>query len=317
MWQYEIIATDLLGQIGSLSIDIRVIQWAQTDCIRWSGPKQSDWEIWADGYILDNNTGTWYFIDYTNSFSSSKFLFITLIVLINIILSLVAFIFGIQSEVWSLVVYTNQSLLLWCLMEFSVSNNFLNFLSVLQLTKMDFKFLDLIFNSRNAIDSVFYKEQFVSMKELNFDSGSTFANFINLFFLFIIGCILLSLFKLIKKPDVESKTTSYLSYFHKLFDATIFVSVFKLSSAFIMMNWFSEFLNQINLNSEKGDIFSYTICDFIMILLLILALFIHKFKPSNSIFTSEFLISYERFNIIKMYLFSLLFIFQNSWKLYR
>ena len=316
-WDYMIIASDVLNQTSSVTLHIQVIPWAQTDWIRWSGPYQIDWEIWANGYVLDKETGTWYFIDYTISYSNPSFIFILCIFIVSILLSVVAFFLEVESEIWSLAIYINQSLLILCLFESSVSNNFLNFMSILQLSKLDFKFLDLIFYTRNFVNSSFYDIQYVNMKIFSIASGSTFANFINLLFVLIVLLLIFAVFKIIKKPDVDSEITSWINRLIKIVNFSLFVSIFKLSSWFIVMNWLSELFNQFVLDSRKGDILSYAISDFILILILLLILFEHKFRPKYSVFSNQLIIENDRINLIKMSLFALWFILKESWGYWR
>ena len=316
-WDYMIIASDVLNQTSSITLHIQVIPWAQTDWIRWSGPYQIDWELWANGYALNKETGTWYFIDYTISYSNPSFIFILCIFIVNILLSVAAFFLEVESEIWSLVVYINQSLLILCLFESAVSTNFLNFMSILQLSKLDFKFLDLIFYARNFVNSSFYDIQYVNMKILSFASGSTFANFINLLFVLIVLLLIFAVFKIIKKPDVDSEITSWINRLIKFANFSLFVSIFKLSSWFIMMNWLSELFNQFVLDISKGDMLSYTISDFILIMILLLILFQHEFKPKYSVFSSQIIIENDRINLIKMSLFALWFILKESWKYWK
>ena len=316
-WNYSIIASDVLNQTSLITLHIQVVPWAQTDWIRWSGPYQIDWELWANGYALDKETGTWYFIDYTISYSNPSFIFIICIFIVNILLSVASFFLGVESEIWSLVIYINQSLLILCLFESTVSNNFLNFMSILQLSKLDFKLLDVIFYARNFVNSNFYDIQYVNMKILSFASGSTFANFINLLFVLITLLLIFAVFKIIKKPDVDSEITSWINHVIKLVNFSLFVSIFKLSSWFIVMNWLSELFNQFVLDSRKGDMLSYTISDFILILILFLILFQHKFKPKYSVFSSQLIIENDRINLIKMSLFALWFILKDSWIYWR
>ena len=129
--------------------------------------------------------------------------------------------------------------------------------------------------------------------------------------------LIFAVFKIIKKPDIDSEITSWINHIIKFANFSLFVSIFKLSSWFIVMNWFSELFNQLVLDSSKGDILSYTISDFILILTPLLILFQHKFKPKYSVFSSQLLIENDRINLIKMNLFALWFILKESWKYWK
>ena len=83
IWTYTIVSSDVFNQTAELSFDIQVIPWAQKDWIRWSGPKQSDWELWSDGYELDTETGVCYFIGSTSYHSLSN-LFLVLFNKLNL-----------------------------------------------------------------------------------------------------------------------------------------------------------------------------------------------------------------------------------------
>ena len=215
-WTYEIVATDELNQTCTIQIDIFVSPWAQTDWIKCSGPAQNNWTLCKSGYEIEKETGAWLQISYLNPFKNTSNLFIKLLVLLNLVLSIVTMILKMPIEVSKLTILTNQMLLISCLFSRSPSNDMLDFLSILQLTKMDLKFLDLIFRSRSFMNSLFYKKQFVSLNQFNFETGSTMANFCNLLYFLLAYFIILLLWKLIRRWVSKSNVENAPSYIFTL-----------------------------------------------------------------------------------------------------
>lgn len=74
-------------------------------------------------------------------------------------------------------VLVNQTLLLGCMLSSSLSSDMLDFLAVLQLTKMDLKFLDFVFRSRPFVNSLFDDDQFADLTQFGFESSSTAVNY--------------------------------------------------------------------------------------------------------------------------------------------
>ena len=212
-WMYEIVATDLFGQTNILSFFIQVIPCSQKSCIKWSSQYQIDWELWADGYTLQKETGTWLATDYSVPFKSTHYLFIQIIVILNILFSIVAAVTGIKNEVNYIVFHSNQICLLLCLFQTLTSNKLLEFLSVLQLVKLDLKILDDLFYLRTPVNSIFYQAQFTSLSSIWFESGATFANFINLLVVMIFVLIAVYLLKLCKIKDADSEILNLLCGF--------------------------------------------------------------------------------------------------------
>ena len=208
-WIYEIIAQDILNQTASLTFNIQVIGCSQTDWIKCSGPLQIDCELCLDGYALNSESGTWYLIENINYFTESKYLFITWLLILNIILSIIALIIEHNSEMLSVVIYSNQIWLFALLMRNQLSANLINFLSVLQWTKLDFKVLDVILNLRHIVDSKFYDAQFTDLRSLNFSSGSTFANYINLIVLFAIVEFFILLFVFVRRTNPRDEIQNF------------------------------------------------------------------------------------------------------------
>ena len=147
----------------------------------------------------------------------------------------------------------------------SVSTNLTKFLTILQFFKFDWKFFNLIFNLRISINSIFYDVQYTDMSKLNFSSGSTFANYINLMVLFVIVGLIILLLKLFKRLSSKDDIHNAIVYLNKVVNVSIFISILKLAIGFIFLNWFSELMNQITLSSSEGDVFSYTLTDLLII----------------------------------------------------
>ena len=49
-------ATDEINQTTEIPIYITIYNWASKDWLKWSGPYQSDWTLWADNFYLDSNS---------------------------------------------------------------------------------------------------------------------------------------------------------------------------------------------------------------------------------------------------------------------
>ena len=181
-WTYEIVGTDILLQTATVKFNINVFNCAQTDWTSWNGPYQAHCLTCRDGYRLMNDH-SWLAIDTTDSFESTEYIFIKVLVILNIVISIILLIIDSQPEIWYLVIYINQSWLIIWIMSGQLSGEMVNFLSILQLWKLDFKFLDPVFNIRYFMNSLFYKEQYTNMLSLNFESGSTLSNYSNFFIL--------------------------------------------------------------------------------------------------------------------------------------
>ena len=307
-WVYEIIDTDSLSQTAIIQINIQVIPWAQTDWIRCSGPYQKDWQICIDGYKLMSD-GTCIMIDSTNPLKTTNFIFIVIIIILNIVLSIVAKILHSPSEIWILVVYLNQTMLIAWLMSTSLSNDMVNFLSILQISKFDLKPLDAIFNARTFVNSLFYKEQYTSLQTLNFESGSTFANFLNTAIVSLIFWAVYWLGKLIVNWEKKAEINVFTKYIQRYLTFITYVSLFKFCFTFVLLNWISELVNQISLSESEGDMFSYTITDVLLLIIVLYFIFFHRFKPDKTIFLSESILLYNRVLFIKLSIYSAAFIF--------
>ena len=309
-WFYEIIGTDLLNQIAVLQINIKVVSCAQVDWIRWNGPYQKDWTICTDGYKFMED-GTCLMIDTTNPFKNAKYLFPTLVVIFTVIISIVASFLNLPYELWTLVIYINQIMLISWLINYSVSSSMMSFLSILQITKLDLKFLDSVFNSRNAINSLFYTIQYTNMKSINFESGSVFANFFNCFIMSSIYLIICMLGFMIVRWEKKSDINILSKYIEIYFNLKIYASFFKLCFTFILVNCISELLNQITLDESLGDMLSYTMSDVMLFVLICIIIFCHKFKPNKSIFITENIIRHDRLNLLKLSIYAVIFILKD------
>ena len=316
-WIYEIIAEDILNQTASLTFNIQVIGCSQIDWIKSSGPLQINCELCRDGYSLDKETGTWYFIGNINYFTEFKYLFITWLLIINIILSIIALIIEYSSEMLFLVIYSNQIWLFALLMRNQLSTNLINFLSVLQWTKLDLKFLDVVLNLRQIVDSKFYDAQFTDLRNLNLSSGSTFANYINLIVLFAIVEFFILLLAFVRRTSPKDEIQNFIAYLNKFINPSIFISVLKLGSGFILLNWFSELFNQIAFGLYNGDILSYIFADLLIILMLWILLFHKKLNEGSILPKAKFLFKHERLNLVKMALIVLCFLLKDSWRAWR
>ena len=206
----------------------------------------------------------------------------------------------------TLTIYWNQILLISLLMNSPNPNTFNGLISTLQLSKLDFKFMDVILHARKFISSIFYCNQSISMEQLEFESGSTFANFINLFILLFLYQLLLILLKVMKWLDDKIETFSFVKYFHKTINTSFYIFVMKLTLTFMLVNWISELMNQINSN-PNGSKLSYISSDILLILIILIIVFQHKFNSPSTVLSSESVISHERMTLIKMALSALWF----------
>ena len=314
MWTYEIVATDLLNQSAVLEIHIQVVPCAQTDWIRWIGSYQKDCLICADGYQLMED-GSWLFIDSTNVFKNRKYLFIKLIIILSVILSLVISFLNFPYELWTLVVYLNQIMMISWLISSSVSSDMIHFLSILQIIKMDLKFLDILFHARDKINSQFYKIQLFQMRYINFESGSTFANFINYFIMSAVFGIIFLAGVLVIKWEKKNEINVLSKFFKNYINLKVYASSLRLCFIFMWVNWFSELLNQITLRNNQGDILSYSISDSLLFILICILLFTHMFNPAKSIFNSVSIINNDRANLLKLAIYAVIFTFNDISKL--
>ena len=227
-----------------IDCNITVISWAQTDCISCNGPYQSNCTIWRDGYKLIND-GVWVPIDSTNPFKTTQYIYITLIVICNIVLSVVASFLDWPSEISHLVVYTNQTMLILLLISDAQSSNLTNFMSALQLVKLDLKFLDNILNLRSAINSMFYKEQYTNIQSLNFESGSTFANYSNALLVCFVFLVLYFIALAVKRWENKSEINVFTKYIDAHVKLQVYITYVKLCFNIILINCISELMNQI------------------------------------------------------------------------
>ena len=315
-WVYEIVDTDSLLQTAIIQINIQVVSWAQKEWILCSGPNQSNWKMCIDGYKLMSD-GTCLMIDSTNPFRTTQFLFISIVVILNIVLSIVTTLLNCPHEICNLVIYLNQTMLISWLMSTYLSNDMINFLSILQISKFDLKPLDAIFNARTLVNSLFYKEQYTSLQTLNFESGSTFANFLNTAIVSLIFWTVYWLGMLIVNWEKKAEINVFTKYIQRYLTFITYVSLFKFSFTFVLLNWISELINQISLSESEGDMFSYTITDVLLLIIVLYFIFFHRFKPEKTIFLSETILLYNRVLFIKFTIYSAAFIFNNSSKLPR
>ena len=306
-WTYEITAIDELNQTCTIQIDVFVSPWAQKDWIICNSEYQIDWIRCQNGFELDKTTGTWYFESYSNPFKTSSHLFIKLYVVFIIALSIIAIMLRAPKEIWQLVVSVNQVLLLGCLFNNSHSNDMLDFISILQLTKLDLKFLDQIFYSRSFVNSLFCIDQFVGMNQFDLDSGSTFANFCNLFYIFIAFLLIILLKKFIEIWRIRINIKLWKLWIDSVLILVSFISIIKAWLLFLLLNWFSEIFIQINTKFNQNALISYAISDGIIVIYFLIIIFAYKFKSLWSIFSDESIVSHERLYQAKLLLIGLWF----------
>ena len=92
----------------------------------------------------------------------------------------------------------NQLILFFCLMNSQATGNLNEILNSIQYAKFDLKFMDYVFYSRNSVNNYFWTSQQRDLSIFNFDSGSTFANYINLAFIILIMIIISALASMLK-----------------------------------------------------------------------------------------------------------------------
>ena len=230
-WTYEITATDYLSQTCSTQIDIFVSPWAQKEWIKCNGQAQIDCILCINGYEIEKETGTWFLTSYSNPFKNSNNLLIKLLIFGNIVLSIYAVVLKMPKEIFQLVIFVNQILLLSVVFDGIPSNAMSDFLSILQIMKIDLKFLDSLFYSRLFVNSQFYSDQFVDMSQFSFDSGSTLANFCNLFYILLLFLTLFAFIKL--TANWKPKIYQILENIYRFNLIKLLVSIFKIWLLFI------------------------------------------------------------------------------------
>ena len=170
-------------------------------------------------------------------------------------------------------IFINQTLLMSWLIHQSPSSDMKIFLSIIQTSKLDFKFLDKIFWSRQLMSKLFYDIQSIPLNNINFVSGSTFANFWNLFYMLFLLWIVMLTFKLSKNWVRDSKINIITLYIQKYLNPNSFVVFVKLSMPFIFVNIISEVINQFKLSSDESDFKSY-ILSYTLLIIYFLIVFI-------------------------------------------
>ena len=309
-WTYGLVGTDLISQKSIINFNITVISWAQTDCISCNGPYQSNCTIWRDGYKLMDD-GVWVQVDSTNPFKTTQYIYITLLVICNIVLSVVASFLDWPSEISHLVIYSNQAMLILLLISDTQSSNLANFMSALQLVKLDLKFLDSILNLRSIINSVFYKEQYTNMQSLNFESGSTFANYSNALLVCFVFLVLYFIALAVKCWENKLEINVLTKYINVHVKLQVYITYVKLCFSIILINCISELINQITLD-EHGDFKSYIFCDVLLIIAIWWMFVSSDSKLSKSIFKNKSM--HTKVNLAKMLVYSFAFTFRNSWR---
>ena len=310
-WTYELVDMDLLSQKSIISFNITVISWAQTDCIWCKGPYQSNCTTWRNGYKLMDD-GVWVQVDSTNPFKTTQYIYITLPVICNIALSVVASFLDWPSEISHLVIYSNQTMLILLLISDAQSSNLTNFMSALQLVKLDLKFLDNILNLRHTINYVFYKEQYMNMHGLNFESRSTFANYSNALFVWFILLAIYFIALAIKCWEKKSEIDVLTKYINAHAKLNIYIAYVKLCFSIVLINCVSELMNQISLDDAHGDFKSYIFSDDLLIIAIWCMFVSFDSKLSKSIFKNKSM--HTKANLAKMLVYSFAFAFRNSWK---
>mmetsp|Transcript_29493 Transcript_29493/g.33791 ORF Transcript_29493/g.33791 Transcript_29493/m.33791 type:complete len:154 (-) Transcript_29493:570-1031(-) len=150
--------------------------------------------------------------------------------------SFVLMLFKVESEVCTFVIYTNQVLLLICVMGTTPSPDLLSFMTAMQVTKLDFKVLDSVFYLRTAANRLFDVQQFVSLEHLYFESGSTTSNFVNLIMVSIIYVIMVMTAKVARQCETRSRIRVLTPYIDMYFNAAFYRSSLKLGYMYISLN---------------------------------------------------------------------------------
>ena len=310
-WTYGLVGTDQLSQKSIIIFNITVKSWAQTDCIWCNGPYQSNWTTWRDGYKLIDD-GVWILNDSTNPFKTTQYIYITLLVICNIVLSVVASFLDWPSEISHLVIYSNQTMLILLLINDVQSSNLTNFMSALQLVKLDLKFLDNILNLRSDINSVFYKEQYTNMQSLNFESGSTLANYSNALLVCFVFLVLYFIALAVKSWEKRSEINVLTKYIDAYVKLHVYITYVKLCFCIFLINCVSELMNQITLDDAHGDFKSYVFRDTLLIIVIWCMFVTFDSKLNKSIFKNKNM--HMKANLAKMLVYSFAFAFRNSWK---
>ena len=285
--------------------------WAQTDCIWCNGPYQSNWTTWRDGYKLIDDR-VWILNDSTNPFKTTQYIYITLLVICNIVLLVVASFLDWPSEISQLVIYSNQTMLILLLICDAQSSNMIKFMSALQLVKLDLKIFDNILNLRSAINSVFYKEQYTSMQSLNFESGSTFANYSNALLVCFIFLVLYFIALAVKSWEKKSEINVLTKYIDAHIKLHVYITYVKLCFCIFLINCVSELMNQITLDDAHGDFKSYVFSDTLLIIVIWCMFVTFDSKLNKSIFKNKSM--HMKVNLAKMLVYSFAFAFRNSWR---
>lgn len=155
----------------------------------------------------------------------------------------------------------------------------------------------------------------VSLKYFNFEAGSTTANFINLFFVWALYVIIIMIGKRIKRLNFTFWRNVLTTYIDRYLNAVFCISFLKLGFMFTILNWLSELSRQIALNGREGLSTNEIISNVILLLCMAAIIFAHKLKASPTVFSETKLVNHDRLQLLRLFLFALLFERSNSWPL--
>ena len=239
-------AVDKLNQTSTTYLTVFVRPWAQKDWIACNSEYQSSWFRWIDGYSLKTSTGQW--IETNNTIQSYGFGMLAYLALIFMII--------IKIEIFVSIDYIlyNQLILFFCLMNNRATGNLNEILNSIQYTKFDLKFMDYVFYSRNSVNNYFWTSQQRDLSIFNFDSGSTFANYINLAFIILIMIIISALASMLK----DYKRILFLSVIWELWlkifgNIKVYFIIFLMSLHYVWLNLISELLYIISSASNHSN----------------------------------------------------------------
>ena len=139
VWNFPITAKNLMGGSSEYTTQLNMIVCSSKDWTDWTGPYQSDWIKWKDGFTLQSSG----ICLQTNSpFSSAGFDFYSILGLITWIIIVVQLIASFKLKNLSLLpISYSQTILIFLCSDENLNQNTLLYISWVQWTKLNFGFI--------------------------------------------------------------------------------------------------------------------------------------------------------------------------------
>ena len=181
--QISIFATDPYDSSGLLSVNVTIESWASKDWIRWDGNLQSNWQEWISGYRLDHNTGAWLEIfEYQSTVLDSRFNILGfttfLFILVPILLS------WFYGKITLYPIMYIQIIIILLFSDSKASRDIRDYFEWMQIYKLDFRFLNNIFNIQN--NEIWYISDSEKLKAIHLYWRGFTVNFIYLILMLIV-----------------------------------------------------------------------------------------------------------------------------------